>query len=139
MAAVFTERFFIFIANPRTLYYPSSTRWPGGNCLDGVSRDRGVIRKLYGGCRSPFLLFRLIFFLALSQIAGDLVNRRFACQFIGRAILVIIDIQSFCDPLQYAQGPGRFSFGKEVDLEFEVVAPFQRLVNSGSGGSARRK
>src|SRR4029079_6623320 len=25
---------------------------------------------------------------------------------------------------------GRFSFGKEVDLKFEVVAPFQRLVNS---------
>ena len=102
----------------------------GGNCLDGVSPGSGTHSQSYTALRSPFLFFRLIFFLALSQITGDLVNRRFACQFIRRAILVIIDIQSFCDPLQYAQGPSRFSFGKEVDLEFEVVAPFQRLVNS---------
>ena len=56
------------------------------------------------------LFFRRIFFLALSQIAGDLVHRCFACQVIGCAILVIIDIQSFCDPLQYTQGVGSLLF-----------------------------
>src|SRR5712671_1180808 len=80
--------------------------------------------------RSAFALIVLLFaFLTPSQIPSDFVNRGFTGELIRCAILVIIEIQSFRDPLQYPQRPGRFLFGKEVDLEFEVIASLQRLVN----------
>jgi len=64
-----------------------------------------------------------ILVLAVSQVLRYLVDRRLACKFVRPAIFHIVDVQSFRDPLQYAQRPGRFPFGKEVDLQFEVVAP----------------
>jgi len=80
--------------------------------------------------RSAFALIVLLFaFLTPSQIPSDFVNRGFTGELIRCAILVIIEIQSFRDPLQYPQRPGRFLFGKEVDLQFEVIASLQRLVN----------
>ena|SRR6185369_6505415 len=64
-----------------------------------------------------------ILVLAVSQVLRYLVDRRLACKFVRPAIFHIVDVQSFRDPLQYAQRPGRFPFGKEIDLQFEVVAP----------------
>src|SRR5258707_15303148 len=54
-----------------------------------------------GPGRSAFALIVLLFaFLTLSQIPGDFVNRGFTGELIRCAILVIIDIQSFRNPLQ---------------------------------------
>ena len=64
-----------------------------------------------------------ILVLAVFQVLRYLVDRRLACKFVRPAIFHIVDVQSFRDPLQYAQRPGRFPFGKEIDLQFEVVAP----------------
>jgi hypothetical protein len=76
-----------------------------------------------------------ILVVAVSQVLRYLVDRRLACKFVRPAIFHIVDVQTCCDPLQYAQRPRRFPFGKEIDMQFEVVT-YDR---SGFGGSAHRR
>lgn len=74
------------------------------------------------------LLLR-VFVLAVFQVLRYLINRRLACKLIRPTILDVLDIQFLRDALQYAQRLGRLPLCKEIDLQLQVIAPFQSSVD----------
>ncbi len=74
------------------------------------------------------LLLR-VFVLAVFQVLRYLINRRLACKLIRPTILGVLDIQFLRDALQYAQRLGRLPLCKEIDLQLQVIAPFQSSVD----------